>query len=74
MPEFAGSDGKLYNAAWGPVHITDGGKNVWVGGLCIANADELKLIYVPTPSMPSFQPRYFSADQRILRIYDATKT
>lgn len=74
LPEFVGSDGKLYNAAWGPITITNGGKTVQIGSLCLHGADVEKLVFAPTPNMPKFQPTYFSADQRLLRIYDATKT
>lgn len=73
MPEFAGADGKLYNAAWGPCAITNGGRTVQIGHIQLTGSQVEKLVFVPTPFLPSFQPRYFGADQRLLRIYDATK-
>lgn len=73
LPEFAGPTGELFNAAWGPVTITNGGRTVQIGGLCLTGTQVERLIFVPTPNMPKFQPRYFSADQRLLKIYDATQ-
>ena len=73
IPEFVGHDGELYNAAWGPVRITDGGKTVQIGNMCLSGAEVAKLVFVPASVLPRFQPRYFSTDQRMLRIYDATR-
>lgn len=71
LPEFVGHDGELYNAAWGPVKIT--GKQAYIGNICITGHQTEKLTFVPCPILPNRMPRYFSTDQRMLRIYDATK-
>lgn len=73
LQEFVGHDGELYNAVWGPVNITNGGRTVQVGNVCLMGTQVERLVFVPTPVLPKFQPRYFSTDQRLLRIYDATK-
>lgn len=71
LPEFVGYDGELYNAAWGPLELS--GKRIYIGNMMITGHQVEKLSFVPSAVLPKFMPRYFSTDQRMLRVYDATK-
>jgi hypothetical protein len=73
VTEFLGKDGKIYNALWGPVTVSE--DKIQVGGVTVYNTDYHTLTVVPCPTLPKTTANiFYSEDTRMVRVYDATQT